>query len=204
MPISARDESQRRLSSRGSRRRLIPEGSRRWPDSGGSRSASRLWSGRRELELAQGVEGPLADLAGDGESRRGRVAALPGRAVEGKVRMACSMGVYGGFHERPTQMRRAGLRELAPAAALTRLLDHRVEAGETGDLLGTAEATRLADLGQQVAGEDGSDPVDRLQRLAALVSAGEATELGVHRLQLCFERRHHRDQGVDLQARVRG
>jgi hypothetical protein len=43
---------------------------------------------------------------------------------------------------------------VAAAAALARLVDDRVEAGQAGDLLGTLEATGLADLGEQVAGED--------------------------------------------------
>src|SRR5712692_121869 len=92
--------------------------------------------------------------------------------------------------------------EVAAAAALTRFFDDRVEAGQPGDLLGAAEAARLADLGEQVAGEDRPDPVDRLQRLAALIVAGEATQLGVDRLELRLQRRHHRQERVDLQAGV--
>jgi hypothetical protein len=42
IPISARDDLQRRLSSRGSGRRLIPKWSWRLPGSGGKRSASRV------------------------------------------------------------------------------------------------------------------------------------------------------------------
>jgi hypothetical protein len=37
-----------------------------------------------------------------------------------------------------------------------------------------------------VAGEDRPDPVDRLQRLAALIVTGEATRLRVDRVQLLF------------------
>jgi hypothetical protein len=44
-------------------------------------------------------------------------------------------------------------------ARLARLLDDRFEAGQTRDLLGTAERARLTDLGEQVAGEDRPDPV---------------------------------------------
>ncbi len=98
----------------------------------------------------------------------------------------------------------AGLGEVAAAAALARLVDNRVEAGQPGDLLGVAEAARLADLGQQVAGQDRPDPVDRLQRLAALVGAGEATQLRVDRVQLRLQRCHHRQERVDLQASVLG
>jgi len=37
---------------------------------------------------------------------------------------------------------------VAAAAALARLVDDRVEAGEPCDLLGAAKAARLADLGE--------------------------------------------------------
>jgi len=36
------------------------------------------------------------------------------------------------------------------------------------------EAASLADLGEQVAGQDRADPVDRLQCLAASIASGEA------------------------------
>jgi hypothetical protein len=75
---------------------------------------------------------------------------------------------------------------VAAAAALARLVDDRVEAGQPGDLLGAAEAARLADLGEQVSGQNRPDPIDRLQRLAALIVAGEAAQLAVDRLQLLF------------------
>src|SRR6266511_3654573 len=84
-------------------------------------------------------------------------------------------------------MRRAGLGEVAAAAALARFDDDGVEAGQAGDLLGAAEAAGLADLGEQVAGQDRADPVDRLQRPAALVGAGEATQLRVDGVQLGFQ-----------------
>jgi hypothetical protein len=79
-----------------------------------------------------------------------------------------------------------------------------VEPGQPGDLDGAAEAAGLADLGQQVTGEDGADPVDRLQRLAALVAAGETTQVGVDRIQLRLQGRDHRQKRVDLQPRVLG
>jgi len=60
--------------------------------------------------------------------------------------------------QRPAQLRRAGLGEVAAAAALARLLNDRVEAGQPGDLLGAAEAASLADLDQETAGQDRPDP----------------------------------------------
>jgi len=61
-----------------------------------------------------------------------------------------------------------------------------------------------AEDAKQVAGEDRPDSVDRLQRPATLVAAGEATQLAVDRVQLLLQRRHHRQKRVDLQARVLG
>jgi hypothetical protein len=87
------------------------------------------------------------------------------------------MGVHGGFDECPAKVRQACLGELALAAAVAGLINDRVKAGQAGDLVGVAEAMGLADLGQHVAGQDRPDPVDRLQRLAALVLAGEAAQL---------------------------
>src|SRR6266511_876263 len=93
---------------------------------------------------------------------------------------------------------------MATAPRLARFVDDRVEASQPGDLLGAAEAGRLADLGEQVTGEDRPDPVDRLQRLAALVGAGVAPQLCVDRLQLRLERADDREQRIDLEPRVRG
>jgi hypothetical protein len=45
-----------------------------------------------------------------------------------------------------------------------------------------------ADLGEQVAGEHGADPVDRLQREQPLVFAGEQAQLGIDRVDLHLER----------------
>jgi hypothetical protein len=85
------------------------------PGSGGNGSASRpvLCSGCGELELAQGVEGAFADLAGDGQSCDGGVAARAGGLVEGEVGGGCAVRVHGRLDQRPAQMRRAGLGQVA-------------------------------------------------------------------------------------------
>jgi hypothetical protein len=92
---------------------------------------------------------------------------------------------------------------MAATARLARLVDDRVEPGQAGDLLGAAEAARLADLGEQMAGEDRADPIDRLQRLTACVAAGETAQLAVDPVKLHLERGDDREQRVDLQPRVR-
>src|SRR5216683_1463800 len=85
MPILARDEARRRLSSRGGERRLIPKWSAAVAGLRRKRErvkASPVRSGCVKLELAQGVEGALADLARDGQSRHRGVAPLAGGAVD--------------------------------------------------------------------------------------------------------------------------
>jgi hypothetical protein len=162
-----------------------PAGCRAQVESGARQACSRRSDGG-ELELAQGVEGLLADLAGDGQSGHGRVAPFARSSVEGEVGVGWPVRVHGGFDQRPAQVRRSGLRKMTAPTALARLVDDRIEAGQAGDLVGAAEAACLADLGEQVAGQDRPDPVDRLQGLAALVLAGEATQLGVDAVELRF------------------
>jgi hypothetical protein len=84
----------------------------------GARQGRSCCSGCGELELAQGVEGAFADLARDRQSRHGRVAPLASGAVERQVGGGCAVRVHGRFDQRPAQMRRAGLGEVAAAAAL--------------------------------------------------------------------------------------
>src|SRR5439155_18046396 len=47
------------------------------------------------------------------------------------------------------------------------------------ELAGTTEAARIADLGEQVTGEDRADTPDRLQRAQTAVVAGELAQLAV-------------------------
>jgi hypothetical protein len=109
---------------------------------------------------------------------------LARRLVELEVGRVRPIRVHGRFDQGPAQLGRAGLGELAAKARLSRLVDDRVEAGQAGDLLGAAEAARLVDLGEQMAGEDRADPLDRLQRPSSCVGAGEAAQLAVDRIQL--------------------
>ena len=67
--------------------------------------ANRVRSGCGELELVEGVEGALADLAGDGQSRHGGVAPLAGGPVEREVGGGRAVGVHGGFDQCPAKMR---------------------------------------------------------------------------------------------------
>lgn len=94
--------------------------------------------------------GALADLARDRQPRDRRVAPLARRPVQLKVGSACPVRVYSRLDQRPAQMRRASLGELAAPARLTRLLDDRIQASQADDLPSAAEATRLADLREQM------------------------------------------------------
>ncbi len=108
MPILARAVVRRRLSSRGGERRLIPKWRRQCAGLRRKRErvkANPVRSGCGELELAQGVEGAFADLAGDGQSRHGRVASLAGGPVEREVGGGCAVRVHGRFNQRPAKMR---------------------------------------------------------------------------------------------------
>jgi hypothetical protein len=79
IPISARDGRGAGCRVGAAQGRLIPKGSRRLPGSVEDGARQGAWSCGGEFELAQGVEGSLADLAGDVSratlvSRRSRVA----------------------------------------------------------------------------------------------------------------------------------
>jgi hypothetical protein len=54
------------------------------------------------------------------------------------------------------------LGQLAATPRLARLVDDGIEAGRAHRLTGAPEAGRLAELGEQMAGEDRPDAVDRL------------------------------------------
>jgi hypothetical protein len=89
-------------------------------------------------------------------------------------------GVLGGLDQRPPQVWRALLGEIAASLRLRRVEYDRVEAGNPHDLVSTAEAARGADLGEQMTGDDRADPVDRLQRKQPLIDASEAAQLALH------------------------
>ena len=71
------------------------------------------------------------------------------------------------------------------------------------DLAGAAEAIGLADLGQQVGGEDGADAEDRAQRLQAQVAARTLAQLGIDDRELLVEHRDQREHGLDIRERRR-
>jgi hypothetical protein len=67
---------------------------------------------------------------------------------------------------------------------------------------GAAEAACVADLGEQVAGDDGAYPVDRLQGDEAAVAAGEPARLALELRHLLRGRVDHRDVRVDERTHV--
>jgi hypothetical protein len=70
----------------------------------GARQAWSTRSGGGEFELAEGVVGAFADLAGDGEPGHGCVAPLAGGAVEGEVGGGWPVRVHGRFVECPAKV----------------------------------------------------------------------------------------------------
>ena len=108
MPILARDESGAGCRVGAASDGSFQSGARRLPRLRRNRErvkASPVGSGCGELELAQGVEGAFADLAGDGQSRHRGVASRAGGAVEREVGGGRAVRVHGGFDQRPAQMR---------------------------------------------------------------------------------------------------
>ena len=127
-------------------------------------------SGCFSFEFVQDVVGAARELARDGQD--GGLSGLAARLdapVQGTVRASPIAGLVRGLHERPAQLRRAVLGEVAAPRRLPGVGDDRVEAGGTDRGAGAAKALRLAEFGEDVAGEDRADPVDRLERLAAPV-----------------------------------
>src|SRR5207247_9754717 len=108
-----------------------------------------------------------------------RAGSFADAAVELEVGAAAAAGVLGCFDERPTELGRAGLGEPAAALVVGRFDHDGVEAGGADELAGASEAARVADLGEQVAGEDRPDTPDRQQRSKTRVGAGEPAQLAV-------------------------
>jgi len=71
------------------------------------------------------------------------------------------------------------------------------------ELARPVEAVDVADLGEQVKGQDRADPEDRLECLAAAIAAGEAAQLALEQLQLLLESTHDREHHLDLRAGAR-
>ena len=91
------------------------------------------------------MPGALADLAGDGEGR-GVGAGVAVVAAVTVVGARLAAGMLGGLDERPAQIRRALLGEVAAATLVGRLADDGVKAGGADDLAGAAEPVGDADL----------------------------------------------------------
>jgi hypothetical protein len=134
----------------------------------------------------QSVVGAVGDLARDGERGGLRAAACSYLFVERADGTVLALrGLRGGLDQCPAQLGRAVLGELAAPLCLARLGDDRVEPGGPDGLSRAAESFRFAQLGEQVAGQDRTDAVDRLQRLCAWVATSEGAQLALERGELC-------------------
>jgi hypothetical protein len=83
------------------------------------------------------------------------------------------VAVVGGLDQRPPEMPRSLLGETAAPLAVGRFDHARVKPTGAQQLPRPGEAARLADLGEQLAGEDRADTEDRLQRLTAATVRAE-------------------------------
>ena len=149
-----------------------------------ARSSRSRCSGRLGFEFVEDVVGAAADLAGDGEHRPLAADARRGLRVQDAVGTIGALGVLGRFDQRPTERGCAVLGEVTAASGVARLVDDRIEAGGADRLSCAPEAGCLAELGEQVTGEDRPDAIDRLQRDAPAVVSCEAAQLRLERVQL--------------------
>src|SRR5579863_6303290 len=196
MPISARAGAAQDVIGAVDVRRLIPyrgdredrqasPGTRRAQWSSivpGGTASSDCRSGRLGLELAQDVEGALADLASDSERGGVRAGVAAGAQIQIVVGAVLAAGMLSRFDQSPAQARRSLLGELPSPFAISRIPHDRIEPGNTHDLAGPAKALGVADLGQNGGGEDRSDPEDLAQRPESLVGLRQSTQLTVDHL----------------------
>ena len=97
------------------------------------------------------------------------------------------MAVVGRLDQRPTQMPRSLLGEATTAPTISRFLDGRVKPAGAHKLPRPPEAAGVADLGEQMAGEDRADAEDRLQRPAAPVAARVTAQFALEQLDLLLQ-----------------
>jgi hypothetical protein len=136
------------------------------------------------LDLAQHVEGPLADLARDGERGRVRTVVPAAAEIELVIGAALAAGVLGGLDQSPTQARRPLLGELPAPLLVGGIPDSRVQPSGADDLASAAEPRGVADLGEDRARQDRPDPEDALQRLEAVIGLGQPAQLAVQQVDL--------------------
>jgi hypothetical protein len=114
-------------------------------------------SGRLRLEFAHHVVGAPSDLARNGEDGSFAADARGSLCMQSAVGAVGTLRMLGCFDQSPAQRRRAVLGQPAAAPRLAGLVDDRIEAGRAHRLTGAAEARCLAELGEQVTGEDRPD-----------------------------------------------
>jgi len=160
-------------------------------------------SGSGRLGGGEGVEAATRDLAGRGQGGSLRAGSFADALVELEVGAAVSAGVLGCFDERPAKLGGAGLGEAAASLVVGRFDHDRVEPGGAHELAGAPEAARVADLGEQVAGEDRSDAPDRLQGAQTSVDAGKTAQLAVELGDFLLEGGDQTQEPLGLRFRVR-
>jgi hypothetical protein len=134
------------------------------------------------------VVGPLAHL---------QEVVVVGRGLPG--------GLLAGLVQRPTQHRRALVREVAGSAPGVGLVEGDVQAGVADSVVGACEAAAVAELGEDRGRADRPDPVQALaQRAAAGLPGGERAQLPVERHQLQVEHVEHAQGERDELAAGRG
>lgn len=118
--------------------------------------------------------GAARDLARDGQD--GGLSGLAARLdapVQGTVRASPIAGLVRGLHERPAQLRRAVLGEVAAPRRLAGVGDDRVEAGGTHRGAGAAKALRLADFSKCARSFWHPQPADAPEMVEVLAALSE-------------------------------
>ena len=127
------------------------------------------------IEVAQDVVAAPGELAGDGDGRQLAVVTVLHRGVVGVVGTAPVRGVHRRFEQRPPQRRRPLAGQVAMGAVAVGGVDGDVQAAVAHDLLGTGEASAVAELGPHRHGDQPADPVVGLdQRPARRLAMTEA------------------------------
>jgi hypothetical protein len=105
-----------------------------------------------------------------------------------------------GLDQGPTQFRRALFRQNAAPASLGGFNDSRVQAGSAYELAGAMKAGDVADLGQNVSCEKGTNAEDGHKRLTARVGFGKAAKLHLNLFLFAGNGVHDMEEPLNLRS----
>src|SRR5215211_6831606 len=156
-------------------------------------------------EVAEGVEGAPGELARDRHRRAGvgEAAGLE-REVVGVVGALGPAGGLGGFEQRPAQLWRALLGQLANPGAAVGAVDADVEAGPADGLARGGQTRDVTEFAEDHRRGQLAYPELALERPTARLAAGEPAQLLLERAELAVDRVDQRQRDLDPLAVRRG